>query len=99
MDEWILRSKELLNKIETKYKGGSNKFSTNKMMQYFLQLSEISDYYNEFSKLDLDEKEDNDDSSASDNEEEDSDESGTDDDDNETPGGTVVPLMIELSHN
>ncbi len=53
MDQVMIRSKELLDEMETKYKSQSNSnFSYNKMIQYFLQTNEISDYCNEFKILD-----------------------------------------------
>ena len=60
MDEAIVRSKFLLDSIEEKYQDSNNNFSKNKMMQYFLQTNEISDYCNEFSRL-LSEADDDDD--------------------------------------
>jgi hypothetical protein len=48
MDTTMERSKKLLDDIESKYKGANNRFSNNKMFEYFLQTTEITDYCNEF---------------------------------------------------
>jgi hypothetical protein len=63
MELTMTRLKVLLDEMEEKYKSQSNnKFSYNKMIQYFLQTTEISDYCNEFNKLD--ELEEDDDESS-----------------------------------
>ena len=97
MDEAIVRSKFLLDSIEEKYQDSNNNFSKNKMMQYFLQTNEISDYCNEFSRLlseadDDDDDEDDDDSideKKNDETKENEDINSNDDDDDSTTDGSV----------
>ena len=62
MDETMARSKELLDDMEKKYRGTNNTFSNSKMLQYFLNTSEITDYCNEFGNKGDDDDDDDDDS-------------------------------------
>ena len=83
MDLIMNRSKELLQEMETNYISASNnKFSYNKMIQYFLQTTEISDYCNEFKNLD--EEPEDDESINSDNEEQEQEDLDDSDSDDET---------------
>jgi hypothetical protein len=93
MDQSMVRSKVLLDQMEKNYKGGNKKFSQNKMIQYFLQSTEISDYCNEFTKLDKINDNDDDSSTSSS-----SSSSSTEDDESSTEqnGESVLTLGDRL---
>ena len=79
MDLTMNRSKELLQEMEKNYISSSNnKFSYNKMIQYFLQTTEVSDYCNEFKNLD-EEPEDDESINSDDDVQEDLDDCDSDD--------------------